>query len=652
MRRTSSFGKIDVPVVTTIHSDYLLDFDTFYKKLIFERLNRSALKKINYKIAVSDAFRDMLVERGFMPNDVLTVYNGMDFTVPVSPVSREKFAADHGIPFDPGTVYVGIAARFDYVKGVDVFIRAAAELVKKRDDLRFVIAGEGDEGDKLRALAKQLGAADRIHFIGFIDPIYDFLNFIDINTLTSRSESFPYSILEGARMSKPTVAAAVGGIPKLILEGETGFVFPSDDHAACAEKIAALADSSELRETLGDNLYGKATSEYSNVALADKYLENYAAFIRKFRREKRYDVILSGYYGFGNFGDEIILSTIVRKIREERPEGEILILSKNPLQTEKKFGAESISRYNYRKIRRAMDDAYCYINGGGTLFTDVTSTHSLAYYAGLMKMAVSAGLRTMLLANGVGPFRRRSNEKRALKVLSRVDVMTLRDRGAYEFIKEKLPSSRTYLASDIIFAYCNADLRDRLISRRAVLPGGLTGKYFIVSLREFELCGDRFKNAVAEVCVRVCRERGLNAVFMPMQYGKDLAICGEVASAVRAAGVDGVCVIPEDHPGDKVELMAQAEFMLGMRLHALMLAAALSVPVAALSYDIKIENFINENRIGPCFDVANVDPDLLYSAINEMIRGSADGESYNAFISEMSRRSEVNVTRLLELIDG
>ena len=125
-------GKVDVPVVTTVHSDYMLDFDTPYKKLVFRGINIRALKKIKYKIAITHTYRSLLISRGFIPNDIKTVYNGMDFNSPVDPVAREEFARKYGIPYDGNTVYIGIASRFDHVKGVDIFIRAAADVLSGR----------------------------------------------------------------------------------------------------------------------------------------------------------------------------------------------------------------------------------------------------------------------------------------------------------------------------------------------------------------------------------------------------------------------------------------------------------------------------------------------------------------------------------------
>ena len=89
--------RVSVPVITTMHSDYLLDFDGLYKKIIFTGLNMYALKKMDYYIAVSTSFKKMLAMRGFNPNDIYTVYNGMNFSEPISYDEKEDFYKSRSI---------------------------------------------------------------------------------------------------------------------------------------------------------------------------------------------------------------------------------------------------------------------------------------------------------------------------------------------------------------------------------------------------------------------------------------------------------------------------------------------------------------------------------------------------------------------------
>ena len=84
--------KINKPIITTIHSDYRLDFkDNFYKRVVYTAINSIALRKLDYYIAISNSFRQMLVERGFREDKIFTVYNGIDMEGEMDYVSREEF---------------------------------------------------------------------------------------------------------------------------------------------------------------------------------------------------------------------------------------------------------------------------------------------------------------------------------------------------------------------------------------------------------------------------------------------------------------------------------------------------------------------------------------------------------------------------------
>ncbi|MGE4283443.1 MAG: glycosyltransferase family 4 protein [Clostridia bacterium] len=273
---------IRVPMVTTVHSDYLLDFDGgFYRRLVYTGLNMLSLKYMDYYIAVSESFREMLVSRGYLPDKIFTVYNGIDFDAEVSACSREQFLMANGINSKENEVLIGIIGRLDKVKGHEVFIKAAAEVVAKVPNTRFLLAGDGSEKEGLMQLAKQLGVQDKVIFLGFIDRIYDFINAIDINTLTSYSESFPYVLLEGARLHKPTVSSAVGGIPDLIKDGQNGYLFKSADYLEMAQKLLMLVEDSTLRKELGQKLYERAKESFSNKSLARRHIEIYGQILRR-----------------------------------------------------------------------------------------------------------------------------------------------------------------------------------------------------------------------------------------------------------------------------------------------------------------------------------------------------------------------------------
>ena len=117
--------RIKKPMITTIHSDYRLDFnDNIYKKIIFTPLNAIALRKFDYYIAISDEFKDMLVDRGFKEDKIFVVYNGIDLEEEVEYVSKEEFLNRYNIDGEDKLI-VGIIARLDLVKDHETFIKGA-----------------------------------------------------------------------------------------------------------------------------------------------------------------------------------------------------------------------------------------------------------------------------------------------------------------------------------------------------------------------------------------------------------------------------------------------------------------------------------------------------------------------------------------------
>lgn len=263
--------------ITTMHSDYLLDFKgNFFKNIVYTNLNYLSLRHFDYYVGVSEYFRDMLIERGFPAEKIFYVYNGIDFESGSSvTLTKEQFCAKHKLPFDENFTYVGILARIDRVKGHEYFIRAACEALKKNDGLRFVLAGNGEDFEMIKSLASELGIADKVFFLGFIKEKFNFLNAIDINVLTSLSESFPFTLLEGALLKKATISSDVGGIKKLIIDGNTGLLFESKNYAQLAEKILELADDKQKAKLLGENLYDYAKEQFSIDAMADAQLAIY-----------------------------------------------------------------------------------------------------------------------------------------------------------------------------------------------------------------------------------------------------------------------------------------------------------------------------------------------------------------------------------------
>ena len=243
----------DLPVVCTIHSDYRLDYmGRPGAALTYGKLNAWAIRQMDYLVCVSDQMKSTLIERGFRPNNMFSIYNGIDFSVAVPRTDRRSYFERIGCPFDETDVIAGIAARLDPVKDIATLIRGVAKARTACPNLKLMIAGDGAELESLQSLAAELGIRDDVFFAGWVNNMSEFYGALDINTLTSLSETFPYAITEGARAKLATVSSNVGGVPKLIEHGKTGYLFMPGDSDALSESLAALASSEDARISMGN----------------------------------------------------------------------------------------------------------------------------------------------------------------------------------------------------------------------------------------------------------------------------------------------------------------------------------------------------------------------------------------------------------------
>ena len=275
--------KVKVPFITTVHSDYKLDFkDNPYKKVVYTAINSTALKKFDYYIAISSNFKRMLVDRGFNEDKIFTVYNGIDLEDDIDYVPREDFLNRYGINGENKTI-VGIAARLDLVKDHETFIKAAYNVLQKREDVIFLIAGTGNDDERLKSMVQEMGIGDNVHFLGWIRDQYSFFNAIDINVLTSVSESFPYVILEGAKLKKTIISTDVGGISDLTKNGYNGWLIEVGDSEALAKCINSFLEDKCRIKLLGENLYKTVESGFSADKMALSHFQIYEKIIESRR---------------------------------------------------------------------------------------------------------------------------------------------------------------------------------------------------------------------------------------------------------------------------------------------------------------------------------------------------------------------------------
>ncbi len=301
------------------------------------------------------------------------------------------------------------------------------------------------------------------------------------------------------------------------------------------------------------------------------------------------DILISGYHGFRNSGDEALLFAILDTLRKKRPALSVTVLSKTPQETAAQYGVRSISRYSFGAIRKEMKNSRMLLFGGGSLLQDVTSSKSILYYLAILWLAKKCKLRVMLYANGIGPITRKWTRRLAARILNQVDVITLRDDRSDEELKALgVTRPAVTITADPAFTI-DADETHSGKYFRAMAGVGIEDKLCIVSIRHWPRAAKNFEKDMARLCDYMVRQHGLTPLFVPMQYPADL----EIAKKVMEKMEESACFLGRElSVPEMFSVLSEGEAVIGMRLHSLIYATTLAIPAMALVYDPKIRAFM------------------------------------------------------------
>ncbi len=614
----------NIPVITTMHSDYKLDYlQSLPKRLTIGLFNSWVLHSLDYYIVVTSAFRKMLIERGFDTNSIYTILNGIDFDKKLNDYTREKFGQKYGIQLDKNDILVGIAARLTPVKGISTLLEAAKLVVEKNPNVKFLIGGDGEDYKTLTARCHQLGLDNNVFFLGWLNDPYELFSIIDISVLTSISEGFPYSILEGAFYSKATVSSRVGGIPDLIDSSVNGYLFEPLDYNTLAKYLLELSLDHEKRKEFGKRIYEKAYKNFSLDAMCKTQLDIYSNIQRDVLNKakgKKYDVIVSGYYGFGNIGDDAMLRSIVDNLQEQKPGISILALSRNPVETARNYGVSAINRKNIFKVYSSMKKAKLFVYGGGNIIQDSTSSRSLMFYLGTAWLAKKLKLKIMFYANGIGPINKSGNAEHSRKILNMADVITVRERFSFNELKKMgITGPKIALTADAAFAV-NIN-PDELNDSRNFSGLSLDKNYAGFSVRRCpgfeEYQHEKYEQTIAETADYVFNKYGLEPVFIPMEYNVDIYTIKNIISKMKTKNY----IISNNHTVlETFSVIHKMDIMVSMRLHALIFAAYLKVPFIGISYQPKVDGFLEYINQPSAGSVKEINLERLRSKIDNVMQ--------------------------------
>jgi glycosyltransferase involved in cell wall biosynthesis len=211
----------------------------------YERVDRAVVRGFSTVLCVSEALRDSLAGRAPAARRVITVHNGVD-PVPADRIPDVDLHAEFDIPANAPVLVA--AGRLSPEKGQRFLIEALARLPAEHAAAHAVLLGTGPEQAALQRLAAASGVAARVRFAGFRPGILGYLKAADLVVNPSLTEGLPNVLLEAHVAGTPVVATRVGGVPELVVSGETGWLVEPGDPGALARALAeALADPRRAR---------------------------------------------------------------------------------------------------------------------------------------------------------------------------------------------------------------------------------------------------------------------------------------------------------------------------------------------------------------------------------------------------------------------
>jgi polysaccharide pyruvyl transferase CsaB len=375
-------------------------------------------------------------------------------------------------------------------------------------------------------------------------------------------------------------------------------------------------------------------------------------------------LVIAGYYGFANAGDEAILAAMLADLRGRVPQAAITVVSGDPAATTAAHGVPAVLFTDIGALVEAVRGADLLILGGGGLFQDYWGVETgtllspwhggLSYFAGLPLLASLVETPTMIYAAGVGPLLGDEGRLFTRYAFAQSAGATVRDRGSLDELKAAGAdvSNVTVTADPAILIRPDDSPAVRASLRGLARP--LVG----VALRGWDVGVDpeRWEGEVAQALDRVLAARGGTAVFIPFQVlpgggVDDVEVAGRVRGRMRG---DARVIDVRLSAAETAALVAGCDAVVAMRLHSAVFAVAAGVPATALVYDPKVRRFADEAGLGDhAVEIAAVSADALARHVESALDAGPDLRSrLRAHAAALGERARGNGRRVAELATG
>jgi polysaccharide pyruvyl transferase CsaB len=309
-------------------------------------------------------------------------------------------------------------------------------------------------------------------------------------------------------------------------------------------------------------------------------------------------IAISGYYGFNNSGDEAVLQSILLALQEQgEAEGvriEPVVLSADPELTSRMYGVQAVHRMKLGQVLSALRSSDGLISGGGSLLQDATSVKTIPYYLAVIKLAQWLGKPVFIYSQGIGPVNRAFFYPWIRSAFQKSRYVSVRDRESAELLHRMgvKPDKIEVVPDPVMGLPLRSAMTDSAAERAASQVIGVSVRFWNPDRSEL--------NGLAESLREIAKQAGkeVHIRFLPFHLPADEEASEYVMD--RLPSKDNVSIARGiAHPQDMLAEVAACDIVIGMRLHSLIYAASQYVPVVGVSYDPKIDQFLNRLDMKP-----------------------------------------------------
>ena len=364
-----------------------------------------------------------------------------------------------------------------------------------------------------------------------------------------------------------------------------------------------------------------------------------------------YKILISGYYGFNNIGDESILRTVIDNLRGRLDDIEIEVLSHNPADTAEKYGVKATDRMSPMSIIKAVKRCDMLISGGGSLLQDVTSKKSIIYYLFIMRLALLFKKKVFIYSQGIGPIDEEKNRRMTARILKRVHGIVVRDESSAALLEEiGVPAEKVTVTADPVIRVKRAENSAGAEILKAEGCPKREGKLTVGwAIREKDLDSD-FVGEVAESIKWLKETYDADSVLIPFHYEEDMAVSKAIAEKL---GDIGHCLKEKYLSEDMLSIIGNMDVLVGVRLHSLIYAGVMGVPMIGVSYDPKCTAFLKSVGL----EKMSSKEDFTAEKFKEEFKKTEESrkeisDSVSEKITSLVKKLDTNESMIKEIIDN